>query len=72
MCVLEFGEDSESSMLASSHLHRVASPVFNRLFQSGMKEAQQGVIRVDVASKEEFITFYNLLGPWAWSTDKVT
>ncbi|CAE7190690.1 CAPS [Symbiodinium sp. CCMP2456] len=69
---LEFGEDSESFMLASSHVLRVASPVFNRLFESGMKEAQHGVIKVDVASKQEFITFYNLLGPWAWSTDKVT
>ncbi|CAE7897152.1 KBTBD7 [Symbiodinium necroappetens] len=69
---LEFGEDSENSMLASSHLLRVASPVFNRMFSSGMKEAQQGVIKVDVASTEEFKVFYSLLGPCAWSTDKVT
>ncbi|CAE6934351.1 bath-38 [Symbiodinium sp. CCMP2592] len=69
---LQFGDDTESSMLASSHLLRVASPVFNRMFTSGMKEQQQSVIKVDVASKEEFATFYNLLGPWAWSTHKVT
>ncbi|CAE7495106.1 unnamed protein product [Symbiodinium natans] len=76
---LEFGEDSEScgessdvSMLASSHLLRLASPVFNGMLQSGMKEAQQSVIKVVVATKQEFMTFYNLLGLWAWSTDKVT
>ncbi|CAE7701697.1 bath-42 [Symbiodinium sp. CCMP2592] len=66
--VLHFGVDS---MPANSALLRLASPVFNRMFTSGMKEAQLGSIEVDVASKEDFITFYNLLGPWAWSTDKV-
>ena len=30
------------------------------------------IIKVNLASKEEFATFCNLLGPWAWSTDKVT
>ncbi|CAE6934330.1 unnamed protein product [Symbiodinium sp. CCMP2592] len=69
---LEFGDDAGSFMLASSHLLRLASPVFNRMLQSGMREAQQSVIKVDVASKEEFITFYSLLGLWAWSADKVT
>ncbi|CAE7020766.1 unnamed protein product [Symbiodinium sp. CCMP2456] len=67
--VLHFGVDP---MPANSALLRLASPVFNRMLASGMKEAQQGVIEVDVASKKEFITFYNLLGPWAWSRDKVT
>lgn len=67
--VLHFGVDS---MPANSALLRLASPVFNRMFTSGMKEAQQGVIEVDVASKKEFITFYNLLGNWSWSRDKVT
>ena len=68
---LEFGGDAGSFMLASSHLLRLASPVFNRMLQSGMREARQSVIKVDVASKE-FITFYSLLGLWAWSADKVT
>ena len=67
--VLHFSVDA---MPASSALLRLASPVFNRMFTSGMKEAKQGVIEVDVASKMEFITFFNLLGPWAWSKDKVT
>ncbi|CAE7457594.1 Enc1, partial [Symbiodinium sp. KB8] len=67
--VLHFGVDS---MPANSALLRLASPVFNRMFTSGMKEAQQGVIEVDVASKKDFITFYNLLGPWSWNRDKVT
>ena len=42
---LQFGDDSESSMLASSHLLRVASPVFNRMFTSGMKEQHQASSR---------------------------
>ncbi|CAE7041260.1 Enc1 [Symbiodinium sp. CCMP2456] len=67
--VLDFGVDS---MPANSVLLRMASPVFNRMFQSGMKEAQQSIIKVDVAGKEEFTIFYNLLGPVAWNARKVT
>lgn len=67
--VLDFGIDS---MPANSVLLRLASPVFNRMLRSGMKEAQQSIIKVDVASKEEFTIFYELLVPMAWSTDKVT
>ncbi|CAE7039640.1 unnamed protein product [Symbiodinium sp. CCMP2592] len=66
--VLDFGVDV---MPASATLLRLASPVFNRMLESGMKEAQQRVIKVDVASKQEFTIFYDLLGPMAWSTDKV-
>ena len=67
--VLDFGVDS---MPANSVLLRLASPVFNRMLKSGMKEAQQSIIKVDVASKEEFTIFYELLVPMAWSTDRVT
>ena len=66
---LDFGVDS---MPASSVLLRLASPVFNRMIQSGMKEAQQSIIKVEVVSKQDFEIFYNLLGPAAWSADKVT
>ncbi|CAE7254519.1 ANK1 [Symbiodinium natans] len=68
---LDFGEES---MPASSVLLRLASPVFNRMLESDMKEAQQKVIKVDVAvaTKQDFQVFYALLGPGAWSTDKVT
>ncbi|CAE7530902.1 spt16 [Symbiodinium sp. CCMP2456] len=72
---LEFGEvgdPPDDSMPANSILLRLASPVFNRMLQSGMMEAQQSVIRVDLASKEEFKIFYNLLAPTAWSTGAVT
>ena len=69
---LEFGESSEDSMPANSILLRLASPVFNRMLQSGMQEAQQSVIKVDLASKEEFQIFYGLLAPTAWSTGAVT
>ncbi|CAE7580089.1 unnamed protein product [Symbiodinium sp. CCMP2592] len=67
--VLDFGVDS---LPVNSVLLRLASPVFNRMLESGMKEAQQSLIKVDVASKEEFTIFYDLLGPMAWSTDRVT
>ncbi|CAE7802319.1 bath-42 [Symbiodinium sp. CCMP2456] len=63
---LEFGENGEDSMPANSALLRMASPVFNRMFTSGMREAQQGVIKVEVASKEEFEVFYEFLLPMAW------
>ena len=65
---LEFGENCEDSMLANSALLRMASPVFNRMFTSGMREAQEGVIKVEVASKAEFKVFYDFLLPMAWGT----
>ena len=67
--VLDFGLDS---MHASSHLLCLASPVFDRMLESGMKEAQQSIIKMEVASKEEFTVFYDLLRPTAWRDDKVT
>ena len=67
--VLDFGV---GSMPANAALLRLASPVFNGMLKSGMKEAQQSIIKVDVVSKEEFTIFYDLLGPMAWSTDRVT
>ncbi|OLP80215.1 hypothetical protein AK812_SmicGene39403 [Symbiodinium microadriaticum] len=39
---------------------------------SNTKEAQQSIIKVDVASKEEFRIFYDLLGPFSWSSDKIS
>ncbi|CAE7039570.1 GAPDH [Symbiodinium sp. CCMP2592] len=66
--LLDFGLDS---MHASSHLLCLASPVFDRMLESGMKEAQQSIIKVEVASKKEFTVFYDLLRPTAWSNDKV-
>ena len=41
--LLDFGEES---MRVSSVLLRLASPVFNRMLESGMKEAQQSVIKL--------------------------
>ncbi|CAE7195237.1 bath-38 [Symbiodinium sp. CCMP2592] len=67
--VLDFGVDT---MPACSALLRLASPVFNRMLASGMKEAQQSIIKVEVANKAEFETFYALLGPAAWGAHKVT
>mmetsp|Transcript_98385 Transcript_98385/g.234222 ORF Transcript_98385/g.234222 Transcript_98385/m.234222 type:complete len:197 (+) Transcript_98385:62-652(+) len=69
--LLDFGE---ASMRVSSVLLRLASPVFNRMLESGMKEAQLSTIKVDVAvaTKTQFQVFYALLGPGAFSFDKVT
>ena len=67
--VLDFGVDS---MPACSSFLRAASPVFNRMLQSGMQESQQGTVKVEVAKKEEFAIFYSLLWPGEWSRDKVT
>ena len=54
--VLDFGVDS---LPVNSALLRLASHVFNRMLESGMKEAQQSIIKVDVVSKEEFTIFYD-------------
>mmetsp|Transcript_20020 Transcript_20020/g.41717 ORF Transcript_20020/g.41717 Transcript_20020/m.41717 type:complete len:112 (+) Transcript_20020:18-353(+) len=67
--LLDLGVDT---MPAVSQLLRLASPVFNRMLESGMKEAQQSIIKVDVARKEEFKIFYDLLEPFSWNNKKVT
>ena len=67
--LLDFGQEF---MPASSHLLCLASPVFTRMLESGMQEAQQRVIKVEVASKEEFAMFYDLLKPMAFHSDRVT
>ncbi|CAE7220989.1 bath-36 [Symbiodinium sp. CCMP2456] len=67
--LLDFGGDT---IPVGSQLLRLASPVFNRMLVSGMKEAQHSIIKVEVASKEEFKVFYDLLGPFSWSNDKIS
>ena len=65
-------EFDAASMAVSSALLCLSSPVFNRMLQSGMKEAQQKSIRVDVATRQDFNMFYGLLMPGEWSPDKIT
>lgn len=67
--LLDFGGDT---MPAVSQLLRLASPVFNRMLVSNMKEAQKSIIKVEVASKTEFKIFYDLLEPCSWSKDKIS
>ena len=55
--------DQTKEMLVSSHVLRLASPVFNAMLTSGMIEGQAQRIKVDIASKEEFDKFYRLLLP---------
>ncbi|CAE7195485.1 bath-38 [Symbiodinium natans] len=67
--VLEF--DGASKPVCSALL-RLASPVFDRMLGSGMQEAQQGSIKVEVATPGDFDLFYSLLLPGEWSPDLVT
>ena len=67
--VLEFDSASKT---VSSALLCLSSPVFNRMLQSGMKEAVQKSIKVDVATLEDFDAFYGLLLPGEWSPHKIT
>ena len=62
------------SSVRNQVLLRLASPVFNRMLESGMKEAQLSTIKVDVAvaTKKQFQVFYALLGPGAFCFEKVT
>ncbi|CAE7216776.1 unnamed protein product [Symbiodinium sp. KB8] len=66
---LDFG--AGASLSACSALLRLASPVFDRMLDCGMQEAQQSVIKVEVARLEDFDVFYSLLRPGAWNADKV-
>lgn len=68
--VLEFS--SGDSMPVCSVPLRMCSPVFNSMLSSGMREAQQRTIRVEVATKEEFDSFYSLLKPGAFSPERIT
>ncbi|CAE7519526.1 bath-38 [Symbiodinium sp. CCMP2456] len=67
--VLKFREGTKP---ACSALLRWASPVFDGMFSSGMKEATEQVIEVKVATKEEFEIFYGLIMPGARCFTQVT
>ena len=56
-----------SSRHASSALLRMCSPVFDRMLGSGMQESQERVIKVEVATRDEFNVLYDLLTPGALS-----
>ena len=55
----------------SSALLRMCSPVFDRMLSSDMKEAQERVIEVGVATQHEFEILYALLMPGAFLTRSV-
>lgn len=67
--VLKFREGTKP---ACSALLRWASPVFDGMFSSGMKEATEQVIEVEVATQEEFEIFYGLILPGARCETQVT
>mmetsp|Transcript_47953 Transcript_47953/g.98896 ORF Transcript_47953/g.98896 Transcript_47953/m.98896 type:complete len:214 (+) Transcript_47953:35-676(+) len=60
------------SRMASSQLLCSCSEVFRSMLSSGMKEAQQRSIKVEVATKQDFDAFYSLLKPFAWHPAKLT
>mmetsp|Transcript_115166 Transcript_115166/g.221952 ORF Transcript_115166/g.221952 Transcript_115166/m.221952 type:complete len:218 (+) Transcript_115166:49-702(+) len=59
--VVTFGGGEES--MVSSHVLRLASPVFEAMFNSEMLESQSKRLSVEVASKEDFDAFYAMLEP---------
>mmetsp|Transcript_65976 Transcript_65976/g.136615 ORF Transcript_65976/g.136615 Transcript_65976/m.136615 type:complete len:277 (-) Transcript_65976:139-969(-) len=67
--VLKFREGTQP---ACSALLRWASPVFDGMFSSGMKEATEQVIEVEIATKEDFEIFYGLIMPGARCFTQVT
>lgn len=68
--VLEF--ESGEEFVASSHVLRLASPVFEGMLAAGMGEARSKRVAVSKSSKAEFVSFYDLMLPGAWSPSKVT
>jgi len=51
-----------------SQVLRIASPVFDAMFEADMKERSDMRFRVDIASKDEFRDFYNCLLPGGQSS----
>merc|ERR1712232_1346560 len=49
--------------MVSSHVLRLSSPVFEAMFDSQMIESQSKRLSVEVASKEAFEAFYEMLVP---------
>eukprot|EP00931_Biecheleriopsis_adriatica_P096020 TRINITY_DN69667_c0_g1_i1.p1 TRINITY_DN69667_c0_g1~~TRINITY_DN69667_c0_g1_i1.p1 ORF type:complete len:233 (+),score=22.77 TRINITY_DN69667_c0_g1_i1:61-699(+) len=62
---IAFFEGGKEETKVHSQVLRMASPVFNAMFASNMKEAQTRRILIDQASKLEFEDFYRRLLPGA-------
>lgn len=60
--VAVFG-NSQEELPVHSQVLRIASPVFNAMFTSGMTEATTRRIEIDLASKDDFHDFYKCLLP---------
>eukprot|EP00913_Durusdinium_trenchii_P005525 g5148.t1 len=67
---LVFNDGKTSSACAA--LLRMASPVFDAMFTSGMDEEQTMRVQVEIATKEEFDEFYKLLKPGVWTPELIT
>uniref|UniRef100_A0A7S2VM03 BTB domain-containing protein n=1 Tax=Zooxanthella nutricula TaxID=1333877 RepID=A0A7S2VM03_9DINO len=61
--------DEEFTFRGHSLIVRMVSPVFDAMLKAGMAEQQQMTVNIDaqVASKDEFQVFYNLLLPFSGS-----
>lgn len=62
-------EDGEVQL--HSQMLRAASPVFDAMLGSDMKESQMRRIEVTIATRDEFLLFYELIQPFAWDPSKV-
>mmetsp|Transcript_158872 Transcript_158872/g.280677 ORF Transcript_158872/g.280677 Transcript_158872/m.280677 type:complete len:214 (+) Transcript_158872:22-663(+) len=52
-----------SKMFAHSLLLCLASPVFDAMWNSGMSESREKFVKIEVATKDEFANFYEMLKP---------
>ena len=62
----------KGSRPACSTLLRMCSPVFERMFSSGMEESQKGEVKVEVSTARNFDAFYRLLMPGSYRRKHVT
>eukprot|EP00930_Biecheleria_cincta_P103871 TRINITY_DN95981_c0_g1_i1.p1 TRINITY_DN95981_c0_g1~~TRINITY_DN95981_c0_g1_i1.p1 ORF type:complete len:223 (+),score=36.80 TRINITY_DN95981_c0_g1_i1:161-829(+) len=64
--------DVDGEVEVHTQVLRIASPVFDAMFSSGMMEVSTKRIRIEVASKTDFVSFYHCLLPGASSAQHVT
>lgn len=64
--------DTEGEVQVHTQVLRIASPVFDAMFSSGMMEDSSKRFRIEIASKTDFVSFYNCLLPGASCAQHVT
>lgn len=64
--------DVDGEVEVHTQVLRIASPVFDAMFSSGMMEVNTKRINIEVASKNDFVSFYHCLLPGASCAQHVT